>query len=369
MAENNKWNDKNGKHLDEAWKKLQEKLKDEPVNPRWTQWDSEQLREEIMWAPESKNDLEPTVPETGNEGMKDTSPVAKPTFVNRWKRNKHAKWINGAVAAGVLALIIVTPAGNNALAAILNQFQMEQITTIQENEAEQLFNTFTADGKLRESENKFGNFARESGTMHGEFDVTEVSNVLNRKIVVPESFKSDKVYVGPSDTVTLTINVAEVNKAMSRLGASKLLPQSVDGKSITIELGESVQMDMNNGKNNYVSFTQQPVPKIHVDPSVDVKVALDALIDFPLLPEHLKSSLKSSSILDGGSVPLPVIADERTTMVKVEGHDVLLEKYGEQRGAYYHSMWIKDGNIYTLSGNGFGSQEELEARIAELIRQ
>ena len=46
------------------------------------------------------------------------------------KRNR--KWLSGTVAASVLAVTLFTPVGNQALAAILGKFRMEQVTVVQE---------------------------------------------------------------------------------------------------------------------------------------------------------------------------------------------------------------------------------------------
>jgi hypothetical protein len=368
MPENDKRNG-NDQYLDDAWAKFQDKLKSEPVNTRWSQWDGEAVKQETAWLEPEMTPV-PTLPTAGLAGPQDTHPIATPSLMSRLKRSKRAKWIGGAAAAVMAVTVMLTPAGNQALAAILGQFRMEQITTVQENDAEQLFNTFVADGKLHESVNKLGNFTRQSGTVQGDFKVTDLPTILKRKIVVPDNFKEEKAFVTPSESITLTINAAEVNKAMSRLGATKLLPDSIDGRKITFKLGESVHMNLESGRGTSASFVQMPVPEISVDSSVDVKEAMDAVIDFPLLPENLKTALQSSSILSGGSAPLPIIAREGTQMIKIDGRDVLLEqRQSSGQKTYYSSMWVKDGQLYELSGNTFGSEQELEAAVAELIRQ
>ncbi|WP_166243920.1 hypothetical protein [Paenibacillus turpanensis] len=353
-------------NVDEAWEKMKEKLKSEPAHPLWSQLQNVDHMENkpnfsVMHEEQAsqKDDVTQLSPLPAGQQTKKRSLLSM--------RNR--KWLSGAVAASVIALVVVTPIGNQALASIINQFRMEEMTTINEQDANQFFNSFFPDGEEREFENQFSEVSRTTGTINGVYSIQDAAKALNRNLVTADWFTDDKVDVSPSERYTFTINVAEVNKVLKRLGATKLMPESVSGKPITIVLGEQVNMYSHDGE-KHISFTQMPAPKVEVDPSIGVQEALDAIIDFPMLPGNLKHQLQRTALMNGGTVPLPVITDEGARRETLEGKDVVIG-VNEQPGgnSYYHSVWIDEGIVYSLSGTQFTDEQQFKTEISELIRQ
>jgi hypothetical protein len=301
------------------------------------------------------------------------------TRKNNWFK-KNRKWVSGIAAASVLAVTLITPAGNQALAAILNKFHMQQMTVVKEDELQQMMNTIFTDGESREAINKFGAISRKSGTINGEYTLKDAEQLLNRKLIVPSNFdpNNEKVHVLASNDLTMTLKVDEVNKTLKRLGATKLLPSSIDGKPITLKLGEDVSLSKQvqmNGKSYYYNFSQLAVPVIEVDPSIPVSEALEAVIQFPLIPDSIKYSLKQSGVLDGGNVPLPVVTSGDAEKLTIQGVEVVLTVniYGNKEAgntsSYYMATWIKNDQLYTISGSGFADRAAVVALAEELIKQ
>jgi CBS domain-containing protein len=253
----------------------------------------------------------------------------------------------------------------------MNKFRMQQVTVVQQDDLQQLMQGASKLGETRESVNRFGAYTQTSGKISVEMDVEEAAKKLGRTIVVPKDFdvKDMRAMISQSNTITLNIHVDEVNKAMSKLGAKKLLPASIDGKPITLETGEVVSLYARNGKNPSYSFTQQPVPVVTVDPSIPVSEALDAVVHFPLLPESLKQSLQKTSFLSGGAVPLPVIAKGQSEKIAVGNIDavITITDYGR---AYYTATWVKNGQLYMLNGMSdiFASRQAFVDKVTELVK-
>ncbi|ANE47678.1 hypothetical protein SY83_16875 [Paenibacillus swuensis] len=350
------------KTTDQAWKEMQEKLKDAKRHEQWQQWDSG------VHVKQATSDGERAALTNSSSSQVQSEVALKTNPVIGRKRVKYPKWVSGVVAASVVAVVLATPVGNSALASILGQFRMEQITTVDEQDAKVLFESFFPDGESREAVNAFGTFSRESGKRQGEFDAKSISDVLGRTIVVPSDFKQEKVYVNASDRLTFKVNVDEVNKSMRKLGATELFPSSLDQKTITIEMGESVHMNLSNedGK-SWSNLTQQPVPKVIVDSSVELQEALDAIVSLPMLPTNLKTTLLSSNFLNDGSAPLPLITDAQTSKIQVGSTNVLLQERKHSSDLQYDAIWIHNGQLFSLSGNVFKNQQEIEAKISELI--
>ncbi|GAA4869315.1 hypothetical protein GCM10023310_56280 [Paenibacillus vulneris] len=383
MSESTKKNDR--ELTDAAWAKLQQKLAQEPARPQWSRW-SEQLTADAAAAPLTASVTEapamagsasqPAIPQAYPNSPESGHTKKSGSFASWLHKNK--KWVAGAAAAGVIAVTVATPSGNQALAAILNKFRMQQLTVVQENDLQTILNGAFGDGKERESINKFGTFSQTSGKPIGEVDASEASKLAGHKIIIPPEYDAkNKIYVSPSNSLTFNMNVDEVNKAMKRLGATKLLPASVDGKPITLEMGETVHLYVvskdspEKGDSKGYSFTQTPVPTITVDPSIPVAEALDAVLQFPLLPQNLKESLQTAGVLQGGSVPLPIIDNGQVEKVKVEGVDVIVStnQYNQGKTTYYSATWVKQGQLYRVDGsNGLTSRAALIAKVTELIK-
>ncbi|MCZ8511268.1 hypothetical protein O9H85_02185 [Paenibacillus filicis] len=367
--------------LDEAWAKLQAKLAEEPAQPKWAEWNKAgaewkpaALSEEAAGRPADEAELDrSTVPVKRGELAAETgtgSPGEK--RARTWLTRKRKQWIGFAAACCVFGAFIATPAGNEALASILNKFRMQDVTVVQKDDLQQFFNQFAPDGTTREQINKFGTFTQSSGTQRGQLTLAEAEKALGRKLMVPAEYKEDPartLYVAPSNKLTLQLHVDEVNQALKRLGAKKLLPASVDGKPITLELGETVNYHLGNDqKKEWYSFAQTAVPVITVDPSIPVAQALNAVLDFPLLPGYLKQSLQQSSILSGGNIPLPVIADGTSEKVNVGGTQVIVTTNKSRESTYYFATWVKNGQLYNFGGgNRYTNQEAVLAKVKELI--
>ncbi|UUZ85594.1 hypothetical protein LJK88_20060 [Paenibacillus sp. P26] len=118
----------------------------------------------------------------------------------------------------------------------------------------------------------------------------------------------------------------------------------------------------------YYHVSQQAVPVVTVDPSIPVAEALNAVLDFPALPDYLKNGLRQSSILSGGGVPLPVISSGETEKLSVGGVQVVLTVQGSKDHPYYSATWVKDGQMFTFGGgNRYTDKASALEKIKELI--
>jgi hypothetical protein len=388
-------NDKKPMNTEAAWDRLQKQLELEPVNSQWVRW-SKQANEKSTTSIELTsigttashgfslfNESSIHEPESSRmtSALEEIKPRKNRFAVNWMKMNR--KWLSGIAVASVLAITLFTPVGNQALAAILGKFRMEQVTVVQENDVRQIMNGFFSDGQTRDAVNKFGSFTQTSGTLNGEYSLQDAEKLMNHKIIVPKDIdlEKNKLYISPSSEITFNLHVDEVNKALQRLGAKKLLPQSIDGKPIKLIFGETVsisqQLDQN-GLNCYYSLSQMVAPAVSVDPSIPVEEALAAVLDFPFLPENLKNDIKSSGALTGGSIPLPIIADGTTEKRTLKGIDVIMSIQTYKRTAengdvvespHYNLTWVKNGQLFNLNGNSFTDQAAAFTLVEELISQ
>jgi hypothetical protein len=376
MTNNNANDDKEQKRTDQAWTRLQSKLANEPVNPVWTEWgkNAERAKVQELVHVNEKNDSAAADSVAGPVSIMEKQNTSIPNNekgkrASRRVMSRRRKWATAAAGVAVFAAILSTPAGNTAMASILNQFRMQNVTVVQEDDLNNIFNQVAENGNMNEAVNKFGAFSNTSGTISGETPLDKISDRLGFNPPAPvEEDVNTTVYVSPSQKLTLTLNVDEVNKLMKRMGADQLLPDSVDGKAITLEVPESVHYNLSPDKNHWSNLMQMNTPVLTVDPSIEVEEALKAVINFPLLPGYLKTSLKQSSVLSG-EIPMPLIAGDQSEQITVGTTLVILDQYENGQGPAYNATWVQNGQLFQFSGGDvYTTKEKFLAKLQELIQ-
>ncbi|UQZ36567.1 hypothetical protein C2I18_25325 [Paenibacillus sp. PK3_47] len=360
---------------DEAWTRLQASLAKEPVNPVWAAWGQQSASPDPGHEGEASN-MQPAVtepPVQEQQNMQGKEPFGKQPAhktLRRPKMNRRRKWTAAAAAALIVGAVLATPVGNTAMAAILNQFRMQEGAVIEESDLRNIFYQVNEGGAFSEADNKFGIFTTSAGDLGGELPVGQLQEKLGYSALSSPMFDSiNTVYVMNSRDATLTLNVDEVNQALMRLGSDQLLPQSVDGKPITLHMPEVVSYNLSADNNRWAYVTQMNTPTITVDPSIDVTEALKAVLNFPLLPDQWKNYLEQSRVLSG-EIPMPLIKGETAEELTVGGTLVIMDTDEYGRGANYRAVWVKDGQMFEFSGGDiYQDKEEYLNKLQELISQ
>ncbi|MBB6672580.1 hypothetical protein [Cohnella nanjingensis] len=364
---------------DDAWAKFQSRSAGEPMHPNWAVWSEADalvaksrpraatIDEASASAPHAEQAEAPAA-------IQPPGLESPPRRLSRPPRGRR-KWAALAAAGVLFGALLATPAGDRALASILAQFRMQDVTVVNEDDLQQLFNQFVSDGQTRESINRFGSFASTNGTISGSYEPKEAARLLGYP-GLPQGLEAElsgsgtaqgrqSAYVSASQRVTFSLNVAPINEALKRLGAKKLLSPAVDGKPITLSIPEAVSYRLP-GK-GAAELRQMNVPVVTVDPSIDVKQALDAVLDFPLLPSRLKQSLQQSRILSG-DIPMPVFAGQGAVQREIGGVKVIVQKvvYGDQ--TQYQATWVKDGQMLTFEGGrDYDTEEAFDGKLKEWL--
>ncbi|SDS58941.1 hypothetical protein SAMN05444162_1809 [Paenibacillaceae bacterium GAS479] len=388
---------------DKAWERLMMTLGEEQPSPAWAklnQFDdesgtidqaeqgSESNREGIIKM--NNNDKLASVQNEGtaeaarNEGngvqeeAEMQAVAAKPR--KRRMSGRTRGWFAGAAAALVVVTAVATPVGNKALAAILGQFRMEQVTEVRESDLQMLFNRVFSDGVTEEAVSRFGEFKVESGVApNGMIDRKQAAKIVGFELL-PESVTGpQKEFYGDGGrSLQLKLNVSEINKTMKQLGAKKLMPESVDGKNLTLSIEPSIWFNVDaNGMN--LNITQQKAPTVEVDSSVGLEDAVDAVLNFPLLPEPLKNSLQSSMLLTNGQLPLPVPTseDSKSERLQIDGTFVIVSErnYSDNNNYVQEAIWVKDGvltqaSLYVNTKEQKGlSKEQVESNFRSKLEE
>lgn len=340
---------------DEAWKKLKSRLVNETPHPNWQQWANKphlfQIDDPSSQPQQSQRSV--IAMKKSNEEQSHTSSTeTEPTVKRRRKMSSARKrWTTGVAACVLAGAVIATPFGNNAMAALLDQFRVQTLTTVDDEQLSDMFDQYRSKGDLGESENRFGAFTSTYGKVEGDFSPSKAAKLLNYTLI-KEASKDDErtAYVRSSRTETLNMNVDEINKAIQSLGGTDLLPQSLNNTPIIMHFPETIEYTMTT-EDRYAMLTQTKVPTVQFDASVSTDEVFKAISNLPFLPQSLKDGLQSDKIIDG-SLPLPVVSDGTNERVTIAGVPVLVTTYTyNDNTAAYSATWIHNGELFTFELN------------------
>ncbi|MDF2720702.1 MAG: hypothetical protein K0Q59_377 [Paenibacillus sp.] len=357
--------------LDNAWLNMQNRLRQEPDSANWTAF-AEQNRQARQLTAERQQGTDETNTEDRNVIPRLSAPAGTLSRTTRtWsaRLQRHKRWIAGTAAAIVLGVTLATPAGNHALASLLNQFRMEKLTVVQKQDLDELFNSL---GASESTMNQYGEFARATDGEKAVYStLEELKQNAGRDVVIPAVFRTMepqnlRIVSYPSRTLTMKVNVKAINEMMRKLGAETLLPLSIDGKQISMSIGSPLIIeDRNKSQTPTYSFVQQPVPYVTVEAGVPLAEALEAVMKFPLIPDSLKQQLQQSHVLDSGSAPLPIVMPNGYEQIRIANTEVLVTG-PNATDARYSAVWLKNGQLFIFNG-AFSDRDGLMSMLKEMI--
>ncbi|WP_169089414.1 hypothetical protein [Paenibacillus sp. PL91] len=391
MTTNDENNKKEQEQTADAWARLEKQLLTTERSSLWEQWEKQghlaqgdhhvqgtsaapgSLQAEPQGSLNPLQEQMNSVP-LGRARAQSGEAANKPSkggAARRWIKRNIGKTV-AACAAAIITVVIATPSTNEALAAWLNTFRMDNVMVVQKDDLVTLMNSFMNEGETLEMSNRFGEFEQ---TSHGSWQkLTPEKAAEQLGFAIPAITVADKQEIDISSTSSQTfkfsLKVDEINRAMSKLGADKLLPQSVDGKEITFYTGRGTQISYT----SQIEGSSEPrawinyleVPTIKVDNSVDVKDAFEAVIRFPALPDHLRDSLMQASSLEDGQIPLPLLTRGDPKKISIKGVDVYVESSENHNSTT--AAWLEKGYMVTAGFENYGDVKKVESVIAELIR-
>lgn len=373
---------KEKERINEAWQQLVPKLETETMSPKWAAWASSQLDQKKSHemeieqmnpkiANQMKGELRTMEIKEEQQNQLQTNGISKPKR-KKAKKRQVSKWITGACAAAIVGIMVATPIGDKALAAILNQFRMEEVTSIDEGELMDFISTVSGGESVHEFISKYGQFTNTSGTFIDSVNNTaeQVGEEIGLQAVTDEWIDPYDYGVSVSQTITMKLDISKVNETMKRLGADDLMPESLDGQVITFEVPSilSQRYDYNNNEKSAI-IRMQKIPTVSVESAADIEDAIKAVLNFPLMPDHLKSAIQADQILEG-KIPMPVFTNGNVEKVMVDGVPVILEWSDRLSQVFYDATWTKDNVLYQLDGYTlFDTKEKMIEEIKELMNR
>jgi hypothetical protein len=287
-----------------------------------------------------------------------------------------------AAAALILALVLAFP-GTRALAdELLNLFRVQQVTVIPVDFTglEQLTGNDALGSQLSELISSSTETTQEPGDPVEAADAEEASELAGFTVRLPQDMTPSQISVTDPAAFTLTVDRDKTQALLDGAGRSDLvLPDSIDGAEITIEIPSSVSAafgtcptpptDETKGDDSQIAghsypdcvfFAQIPSPSVNAPAGVDVAQLAQIALEFTGMTREEAAELTST--IDWTStlvVPIPRHA-ATYEQVEVDGVTGTLIQRSAGDEAEFALLWVKDEIVYTISGQGTNSEQAIE---------
>lgn len=285
----------------------------------------------------------------------------------RWSRLRG--WAVGAAAVALTVGMLSTSWGDQAFAAMLQTFRLQHMqgVSVTENDLQHIEDALrkgAVDGQTLNLD-RFGTLRQEGGGEPKEMSPAEAEALLGFpvRLKADNSQEQSKVLVIPATTLTLKLNVEEVNRVIERLGGTSLLPKSADGQDVTFRIPAAASMELAVGDRGFAEFGKAEAPSFEVGAGIDADAVRNAVLDLPVLPKEMRNKLKSISDWKH-TLPIPNM-EGLIRNLSLSGRDAVVSENDHSRLL----MWIDGGRISILSGSKsvFPNEEDILSKGKELL--
>ncbi|UCH58822.1 MAG: zf-HC2 domain-containing protein [Anaerolineales bacterium] len=299
--------------------------------------------------------------------------LAEKENLNMWKKVTSPAYRPVWAALGlivILACALAFPQVRAAASNFLGLFRIQQFTVVQvnpDNLPEQLASSSQLEYLLAENVQVEG---------HGEgqevASAGEASQLAGIPVRLPASLESAKLSVQPGARVTFQVDLNKIRSVLTEIGLTDIeLPDSLDGAAVTIDLPTVVtalsgdcETDVETARAHGYdpdSLNQPLLPKCTalvqmtspvVDAPADLDIAELGAAFLQVLGMTAEEAAHFSQNIDWATtlvVPIPYYGTSYQD-VKVDGANGTLIL--QERASQYLLMWVKDGIVYALSGQG-----------------
>ncbi len=195
-------------------------------------------------------------------------------------------------------------------------------------------------------------------------------------IRLPSSLSNPHFHVQPAADISFSVDVPRMQSILDDVGRSDIrLPDEIDGQMVYLNIpssvlstydkcpkrteAESAQEDREHEHINYPDckvLAQLPSPTVVAPPELNVPELAKTMLQ--LLGMSAEQAKKFSEQIDWAStlvIPMPVDGRMQFDEVEVDGVKGTLftsREHGPRMPAAYNLMWVRDGILYALMGQG-----------------
>ncbi|HBV97567.1 MAG: hypothetical protein JL50_04025 [Peptococcaceae bacterium BICA1-7] len=277
----------------------------------------------------------------------------------KWYKNmKYKKLITAAAAVAVVAVIGFTPVSSVA-ANFLTIFRVEKVKTINITPGDmQQIEKVMREGAGNVDIRNFGRVEVMGAHEIKQVALEEARSSVDFDLKLPsiEGYSGPTLKKNSATSVTLTLDVDNVNAALQAFGSTASLPREMNGQEFTVDVPTGIYAEYTGPESSLV-FAQSRGPSVKTSPGVDVMAIREALLSIPALPESLRQQLMA--VDDWQHTVLIPVREGQSTNVSVNGQEGVFVKDISGDKAVGALVWQDGGVISVLAGDGLTADSAL----------
>lgn len=270
---------------------------------------------------------------------------------------KYRRAVTAGAAAAILGFSLTFSPVQTFAANLLNVFRINQVQSVSLN-----MKDFTQiEEALRQGAGKvtlgdMGQVEISKSVQPGPVSLAEAQQKADFKLLLPTKlptgYSRGETRESAGGTISFTLNTEKTNSVLKDLGATTLLPTSLNGKTFTAKIPNVVQTTYQG--NGTLVVAEARSPELSAPGDADVEAIRDALLALPFLPNDLRQQLRAINdwqhtlivpSLNGTSQNVTVAGAQGVFVTAPQGSNNGIDK------AHTALIWQKDGIVYGLLGN------------------
>lgn len=264
---------------------------------------------------------------------------------------KNGKYAIMACAALLVTACITVEPVKAVISSTLSIFRVENVKgiTVTLDDMQQIQQKLSS-GQGEISLDKMGSIKMEGGQKRTS-SKEDVKKLTDMDVIFPSALDNEipTINIVEPRSVDFTLNAENVNQIMKTYGATKLLPDNIDGKTFKVDFTSLVTINYRINEKT-IGITQTKMPQITVPEGVNVDAVYNAVVEMPILPSNLQAQLKS--IRDWKNTLYIPVLESKMAEVDINGAKgyIATDKADSSNSPRSQVIWYDNGVIYTISG-------------------
>jgi hypothetical protein len=297
-----------------------------------------------------------------------------PMFKKVFSPSSRPLWIAVALVA-VLAVGLAFPPARAIANSFLGLFRVQRIAVVEVSPGDlpqQLGSSSQLEALLAEQVN-----VEELGETQPANDAAEAASLAGFTVRLPQGMADQpRLEVHPGTNMSFAIDLPRIQAVLEEIGRSDIqLPQELDASTVTVEMKPTVAAlygdcdvdmeemrrngyDPDNGDGvprlpNCITLVQMPSPEVNAPPDLDIVQLGEAYLQLlGLTPEEAAQFADTVDWTSTFIVPIPRYGTSYTPVMVDGVEGTLIQQDLEEHAEQYLLMWVKDGMLYALTGQG-----------------
>jgi len=196
---------------------------------------------------------------------------------------------------------------------------------------------------------KIGKVNFQGGEQQNVLSMDEAKKAMPFIVLTPKNISEknvERIFIDKPAKIDFTLNVDNVNQILKSLGGKKVFPKELDGKTFSLNLAGTINIDYKDAANNKnINIMETKAPELLAPAEANVDEIFNALSELSVLPPQMQKQLKSMKDWKN-TLYIPNVGNQLEEM-NIDG----MKAIGCFEGNTSSILVLKDDLIVGINGN------------------